>query len=343
MKNPHHLLLIRFSALGDVAMLVPVIRCLYQTYPDLIITFLGRPFTKPLFREFENFNFHPVDFGEKHKGIKGLWRLFKELKNIPFSGIADLHSVLRTHLLSLFFKLTFFKVKKIHKGRREKHLLTRSVNKKFQPLTPTVYRYTDVFRKLGFPVKLDSHEFSFKREFPKSILTHFEAKNKKWIGIAPFASFEGKMYPLDQMQQVIASLEKKFQIFLFGAGAVEKERLEVWERSYENVYSTIGRVSFEDQLDLMPHLDLMISMDSANGHLAANYGISVLTLWGLTHPFCGFSPFNQPATNALLLDRKKYPKIPTSVFGNKIPKGYEEAFRSLTPLTVIEKTLEIIN
>ena len=93
----------------------------------------------------------------------------------------------------------------------------------------------------------------------------------------------------------------------------------------------------------MMGVDLMISMDSANGHLAANYGISVLTLWGLTHPFCGFSPFNQPATNALLLDRKKYPKIPTSVFGNKIPKGYEEAFRSLTPLTVIEKTLEIIN
>ena len=343
MKNPHHLLLIRFSALGDVAILVPVIRCLYQTYPGLTITFLGRPFTKSLFREFENFNFHPVDFGKKHKGIKGLWLLFKELKTIPFSGIADLHSVLRTHLLSLFFKLTFFKVKKIDKGRREKRLLTRSSNKKFQPLTPTIYRYTDVLRKLGFPVELDSHEFSFKREFPKSILTHFEAKNKKWIGIAPFTSFEGKMYPLDQMQQVIASLEKEFQIFLFGAGAVEKERLEIWERSYENVYSTAGRISFEDQLDLMPHLDLMISMDSANGHLAANYGTPVLTLWGLTHPFCGFSPFNQPATNSLLLDRKKYPKIPTSVFGNKIPKGYEEAFRSLTPLTVIEKTLEIIN
>ena len=92
----------------------------------------------------------------------------------------------------------------------------------------------------------------------------------------------------------------------------------------------------------MAHLDLMISMDSANGHLAANTGIRVLTLWGMTHPFCGFSPFNQPPNHALILDRNKFPLIPTSVYGNKIPKGYDEALRSLDPKKVIEKTLSLL-
>ena len=60
MKNPH-LLLLRFSALGDVAMTVPVIRCLYKSYPDLKITFVSRPYLEPLFEEFENFNFYPIE------------------------------------------------------------------------------------------------------------------------------------------------------------------------------------------------------------------------------------------------------------------------------------------
>ena len=87
----------------------------------------------------------------------------------------------------------------------------------------------------------------------------------------------------------------------------------------------------------------MISMDSANGHIAANCGTPVLSLWGLTHPFCGFKPFDQPIENSLTLDRKNYPAIPTSIFGDRIPKNYESAFRSLDPKTVIEKTLEILD
>ena len=86
----------------------------------------------------------------------------------------------------------------------------------------------------------------------------------------------------------------------------------------------------------------MISMDSANGHLAANAGTPVLSLWGLTHPFSGFVPFNQPIEQSLTLDRKKYPLVPTSVYGNVIPSGYENAFRSIRPKDVIEKALELV-
>lgn len=342
MKDPH-LLLIRFSALGDVAMTVPVIRCLYKTYPRLKITFVSRPHVAPLFQEFENFNFHPTDFNGRHKGIRGLWTLFQELKTMPFSAVADLHSVMRTYLLNFFFRLYGYKVKSIDKGRLEKKALTRGKNKKFQPLTPNCYRYADVFRKLDFPFSFEQQEFPEKKELPQSILFLYGNSEKKWIGIAPFAAHLGKIYPLDLMQQVISFLQKDHQIFLFGAGEKEKEQLEVWENSYPNVFNTTGKINLREQLDLMAHLDLMISMDSANGHMAANTGIRVLTLWGMTHPFCGFSPFNQPLDLALTLDRTQYPLIPTSVYGNVIPSNYQEAFRSLTPKKVIEKTLELLN
>ena len=337
-----HILLIRFSALGDVAMTVPVIRCLYKTYPRLKITFVSRPHVAPLFQEFENFNFYPTYFNGRHKGIKGLWTLFQELKTIPFSVVADLHSVMRTYFLNFFFRLHGCKVKSIDKGRLEKKALTRGKNKKFQPLTPTCYRYADVFRKLNLPVSFDQHEFPEKKELPQSIGSLFGSNEKKWIGIAPFATHEGKMYPLDLMQQVINFLQKDHQIFLFGSGKKEQEQLEVWENAYKSVFNTVEKITLKEQLDLMPYLDLMISMDSANGHMAANAGIRVLTLWGMTHPFCGFSPFNQPLDHALTLDRTEYPLIPTSVYGNVIPPNYQDAFRSLSPKTVIEKVLKLL-
>ena len=342
MKNPH-LLLFRFSAMGDVAMTVPVIRCLYKTYPGLAITFVSRPYLAPLFDEFENFNFYPVDFGGRHKGIKGLWTLFSELKKSRFTAVADLHGVLRTYLLSFFFKLYFFKVRQIDKGRKEKHLLTRKRNKKFQPLTPTVFRYADVFRKLGFSITMEDHEFPDKNPLPENLLSLYNESEIKWIGVAPFASFPGKTYPLDLMQQVIAYLQKDYQIFLFGAGKNEIKRLEVWEKAYKHVYNTAGKISLREQLDLMSYLDLMISMDSANGHLAANSGIPVLSLWGLTHPFCGFTPFNQPLDHSITLDRKVYPLAPTSVYGNVTPSGYKDALRSIAPKQVVEKALELLN
>jgi ADP-heptose:LPS heptosyltransferase len=143
------------------------------------------------------------------------------------------------------------------------------------------------------------------------------------------------------MQQVIAYLQKDYQIFLFGAGQNEIKKLEVWKKAYNNVLNLAGNTSLRDQIQLMPYLDLMISMDSANGHLAANAGIPVLSIWGLTHPFCGFVPFYQPLENSLTLDRKKFPLVPTSVYGNVIPSGYENAFRSIKPKEVIERALEI--
>ena len=70
--------------MGDVAMTVPVLRCLIKKYPDCEITLATREIYKPIFREFQKINFYNVDFKKRHKGIKGLLTLFKELKN--FSG-----------------------------------------------------------------------------------------------------------------------------------------------------------------------------------------------------------------------------------------------------------------
>jgi len=167
---------------------------------------------------------------------------------------------------------------------------------------------------------------------------------KKWIGIAPFAAFAGKTYPTAQMEVVISKLTEtnQYKIILFG-GSADKEQLASWESKYDHVINCAGLFSFKEELVLISNLDLMLSMDSGNAHLAAMYGKKVVTIWGITHPYAGFYPFGQKPENALLADKEQYPLLPTSIYGNKYPEGYENVMQTITPQMVFDKIVNVLN
>lgn len=338
-KTPKHLLLIRLSALGDVAMCIPVLRVLCATYPQLRLTVLSKPFHKPLFDELPNVNFYAADVKNKHKGIVGLLKLARDLKKEGIDGVADIHNVLRSKVMGTYFKLKGIPVIKINKGRAEKKALTRANNKQFKPLQTTVARYATVFENLGFPIDMDLHQFPLKKEIPEKIIPLFDNTFKNHIGIAPFAAHQGKMYPLELMEKVIATVdaEKETQIFLFGGGKHEEDLLSKLAIKYSSVTNLAGTLSFEQELAMLSNLYLMLAMDSGNAHLAAIYGVPTMTIWGVTHPYAGFYPFAQPLENALLADRTQFPLIPTSIYGNTFPKGYENAIKSISPQQILEK------
>ena len=337
-KQLKHILVIRLSAMGDVAMSVPVLRAFTQHYPDVKITVLTRVFFAPFFRDLPNVSVFPAEVNGKHKGVLGLYKLSKELKNLGIDAVADLHNVLRTKILRFFFFGKPFI--QIDKGRTEKRALVSG--KLFQQLKTTHQRYADVFEKLGYKVNLSHPDFSKPQKLSEAILSIVKTDALKCIGIAPFAAHESKMYPLDLMEQVIKTLSKQHKIILFGGGKQEVEILNVLEVKFENVYNVAGKLTLDEELDLISNLDVMLSMDSGNAHIAAMLGVKVLTIWGVTHPFAGFAPFNQPADYALISDKNQFPKIPTSVYGNKYPENYKEASRSISPEMVIEKIKSII-
>lgn len=329
--------------MGDVAMTVPVIRALAQTYPNLKITILSRPFFKPFFEEIPNVNFLEADVYGKHKGF-GLLKLANEAKDLGIDCVADLHNVIRSKIITSYLQWKDLKTATIDKGRAEKKALVSSRNKNFHQLKTTHHRYVDVFEKLGFPLDLNNPIFPRKKRLAPKFNALLGVEQKKIIGIAPFAAFESKMYPLELMRKIIAELDAsdKYRIFLFGGGKKEAEKLNKLAAPFGNVSNIAGKYTFEEELALISNLDLMLSMDSGNGHLAAMFGVPVITLWGVTHPYAGFVPFNQPQGNQITADLKKYPAIPTSIYGNKFPKGYENAIETIAPATVVSKIKEVL-
>ena len=306
------LLVIRFSALGDIAMTVPVVHDLATQFPDLDITMLSRPMAEPLFEKLpNNVHFLAADLNGRHRGMLGLERLQREFHLEDFDYVADFHNVLRSLYLRIDCQMRGQKVAKIDKGRKGKKALTRQKNKVFIQQATSFERYAKVLEELGFPIKpqftkLDYSDFCERQK----------ATNEIWIGIAPFAKHLAKVYPLEKMEQVIKALSEREDttVFLFGGGEEEKRQIAELYAKYPNVKAAQSQQGLKGELALMGQLDVMLSMDSANMHLASLVGTRVVSIWGGTHPYAGFLGWNQNPNDCIQLD---LPCRPCSVYGNK--------------------------
>lgn len=313
------ILIIRFSALGDVAMTIPVIYSLASTYPMHEFYILSRKQFKPLFEQLQvNVHFIGADLTGIHDGLSGINRLYNELKVEKFDYIADLHSVLRSNYLRFRFILNGIPTAKINKGRIEKKKLTRKRHKLLIPLETSFSRYQKVFEKLGFHFDLNFESIFTGKKVDLSRIINIIGKKEgiKWLGIAPFAKHKGKIYPLELQEKVISHFanDKRVRVFLFGGGDDEKNIADKWVEKYPSILSVVSILKTSQELVLMSQLDLILSMDSANMHLASLVNTTVISLWGATHPDAGFMGWNQPADHSIQVD---LPCRPCSVYGQK--------------------------
>ena len=326
------LLVIRFSALGDIAMAVPVIYDLAAQYPELEITMLSREMARPLFEKLpDNVHFIAADLNGRHKGMLGLERLRKDYHPEGFEYIADFHNVIRTILLRFDNQLRGQHVAIIDKGRKGKRALTRQKNKVFVQQATSFERYAKVLEQLGFPIKPQFTKLDYSNFCERQ-----KATNEIWIGIAPFAKHQAKVYPLEKMEEVIKALSerKNTTVFLFGGGEEEKRQIAELCAKYPNVQPAQSQQGLKGELALMGQLDMMLSMDSANMHLASLVGTRVVSIWGGTHPYAGFLGWNQNPNDCVQLD---LPCRPCSVYGNKpCFRGDYACLNGITPEQIIE-------
>jgi len=292
----------RFSAFGDVAMTAPVFREFLEQNPDVEIVMVSRKNFESLFTDIPNVIFKGINLDD-YKGFFGLNRLANDLiKEFKPDLVANLHDVIRTKVLDKIYRRKGLKVFKINKGKEEKERLTDVWNLNKVQLKKTVERYADVFRDMGFKVNL-SHQLR-----PIS-------NNKSGIGFAPFAQHQGKMLPLEKSYELARILAQKQKVYFFGGGQKETETLEKWEREIPNTYNLSGKLSFAEELNKISELELMISMDSANMHLASLMGTRCISIWGSTHPYAGFLGFGQSEEDVVQVSDLTC--RPCSVFGDK--------------------------
>lgn len=344
-----HLLIMRFSGLGDVAMTVPVVWSLARRYPHLRITVLSSPFARIFFDNIApNVGFMEADLKHEYRGVKGLNALYRRLTAKQFTAIADLHNVLRSGYLRMRFNIDRYHVEHIDKHRRERRQLVATTGKQMVQLPSVFELYADVLARLGYPVDMD-----FTSVFPPTggnmrLISDLVGEKKpfqQWIGVAPFAAYQGKAYPLPLMENVIDELTRRHPsclIFLFGNNS-DKERLALdklaeGRKNCINASALLGGIYKE--LILMSHLDVMLSMDSANMHLASIAGTPVVSIWGATHPLAGYMGWHQRPDDVVQTDM---PCRPCSISGNRpCLRGDYACLTSIKPVSVADSVDRVL-
>lgn len=337
-SNIKHLLVIRLSAMGDVAMVPHALRALRENYPDLKISVLTRPLFEPLFDGL-GVEIIPIDPKGRHKGFSGLRLLAREISALGVDCVADLHDVLRTKVLTTLLRLCHnIPSRTIRKGRFSKWMrMDGGCKEVTKPLKHTVIRYCDVLRSLGF--KFDDPKAAVKKDRPNPM--SFEKGDERWIGIAPFSVHEGKCYPLHLVRNVIARLSTKYdRVFVHSGPGAELKFAEKMEREHANVVAVFPKVNLAQEIDLISNLDCLISMDSFAMHVGALVATPVVSVWGATHPMLGFSGYMSDTKQYVQLE---LPCRPCSAYGNKRCRmGDHHCLHDIEPSTIMERVATII-
>lgn len=318
-----HVLVIRLSALGDVALMAPVVKAYAEANTEVRFTVAGPPMLVPLFAGMPN-----VDYlGLKKK--QSFVKIYRALNAVGADTVVDLHKVNRVGFAIVLLRLRHllnphYRIFALHKGKVSRWLFLHHWRR--TPRKRQYERYDDVFRRAGM-----------KRG---ELLNVKGEKCGAKIGVAPFAQHEGKIWSLERTEALVRMLgERGHEVVLFGSKD-EAPVLEQWARHYKGVTSVAGRLPFAEELEIIRSLAVMVSMDSANMHFASAVGVPVVSIWGATHPDFGFYGYGQERTNALCANLECQP---CSAFGQKPCRyGDYHCLQAITPEMVVKKIETLI-
>lgn len=346
MQKNKTILVIRTTAMGDVAMTVPVVEQFLSQNENVNIVFL----TSKRFDSFFRYIKHGVvvetiDLHGEYSGIKGIIRMYKDLTSkYEIDEIIDLQVKIYSIILSFIFRiLKGVKTIRLDKGKAEKREIIRRSNKLKRNLPKMLYRYADTLRKSGFCMDFTEIPYTNRKEpLPKDF--SFLA-GEHLIGFSPFASFVGKQIPSTTVRSVIELLISRmpnYKILIFGGGRYEKMFGESLESFYtDHVYSAIGKIDLSSEMDLMSNLEAMITMDSSAQHICSLLGVKVVTIWGATQPLTGFLGYALNEEKNVIscnLDCS-----PCSVYGDKpCYKGTSACLSQITAESIVNKVISLI-
>ena len=342
-KQFRNVLVIRLSVLGNVAMTIPVLYPVCKANPDTRFIMLTKRWPASMFHD-RPANLKVVDFDvkENHSGLFGLLKFAARIyKLYDIDAVADLHNVSGTKIIDAYLRFKGALVARLDREKSKRKALV--THKTDEPVTPIHERYRNVFKQLGFEAPDNFTRLYEGREWPVTPIVPKKEEGQRWIAISPFSSHRQKAYPLEQMEKVIAELSKRenYWIFLMGGGKTEKIALRAIARKYKNVVSMAEiKHKFIDEYALLGKCDLMLTMESANMHLASLVDLQAITVWGPTSPACGYLGYNQMDEDDIQLDM---PCRPCSITGDKPCKfGDFRCLKDIPPERIAKHVIDAV-
>jgi len=339
----HHIekiLVIQTAFPGDAILTLPMIQQLKKRNENILIDVICIPSTKIIFEASPHINsVIELDKKGKQKSLFALFKFSRQIKKNNYDKVYSPHRSLRSALLTLELNV------------KETYGFDNS-NLKFAYRHTVKYNLSDheVKRNLSLIGEnyLDDEwkilpGISVREEIRNKIDVFIknEIKTQNIIAVAPGSVWQTKVYPTEHYKEIINYLiEDGYTVILIG-GEADKDLCEQMKSSFgDKVLNLASEFSFIETIEILKHVKLLITNDSAPTHLGMCADISVLTIYCSTVPGFGFYPYNEQSEFMSFnnLDCK-----PCGIHGyRKCPIETFDCGYKLQPDTVLEKIKKLL-
>jgi len=212
-------------------------------------------------------------------------------------------------------------------------------------LKHSVERYCDAFSRAGFPMVPSKDNWivpSSDVVLEERLISQMQGVVN--IGVAPYAKHKLKMWPENNMVRLLELISEKHSCkFWFFGGSEDSVKMMALQAKIPGSTSLIGKLTLDEELVFMSKIDLMISMDSSNMHMAALVGTKVISIWGGTDPLSGFSAWMQPDNFSIRIPVEELTCRPCTVYGKgECKRGDFACMNWLTPEIVFERIEKLV-
>jgi ADP-heptose:LPS heptosyltransferase len=323
-KELNKILIIRFSAIGDVVLTSPVVRCVRNKFPNAIIHFL----VKEKFKVAVSGNVHItqcITFKDHPNEV------LQELQDHQYDFVIDLQR--NNKSMSLRKKLkrpsaTFPKL-----NIRKFLLTTLKINT--LPKIHVVDRYFEAVKKTG--VVNDNQGLEFFIEKEESLFTKEQVMvlRSNYIALVLGATYFTKRIPLKKLEEIISGI--KGSVVLLG-GPDEKEMGEQLAKKFTNVINTAGHSSLQQSAHYIKNAATVITSDTGLMHIAAAFDKRIISVWGNTVPSFGmYAYLPKHPENNIVIENNNLRCRPCSKLGHhKCPKGHFKCMLDLDSKHIAE-------
>jgi heptosyltransferase-2 len=325
---PPRILLVRFSSLGDVLLLTPLIRALRTRHPAATLTALTKQEWAPLLAA----NPHLDQVVSISRG-QSLVPLARALRGGGFTHRLDLHASVRSRMLRLLVPGTWLG---FDMRRREREALIRNHEHRYTDRVPVAERYFEAAATLdvepdGRPAELFVSPAAEARA--EDWLTR-QAAPGDLVACSPGAAHATKRWPLHHWHALIAALTARGLLPMIVGGPAEREMAQQLVRASEGrVLSAAGDLDLQATGALLRRARAAISGDTGAMHMATAVGTPVIALFGPTVEAFGFFPYH---ATAQVLERELACRPCSSKGGPRCPLGHHHCLEEIMPGQVMD-------
>jgi heptosyltransferase II len=319
------ILVVRFSAIGDILLITPLLRAIRARYRGARIAVLTKEQFVPLLSH--NPHVNEVLSVAPEEGIRAI---AERIRSVNYTHLLDLHGNLRSHALR---RLAPGPWRSYAKRWLERALLITVKRDIYGVQVPIAERYFEAAAELDVHPDGEPPDFFLGADADQRAADQLAGlglgQDRPIVAMAPGAAHATKRWPAEYWVDLARRITPTgADVAVLGGPDDAELGRHIAELAGANVASLAGALDLQETGAVIRRSEVLISGDTGVMHMATGVGTPVVALFGPTVRQFGFFPYRSDA-GVVELD---LPCRPCSAHGSaRCPLGHHRCMKQMLP------------